>query len=123
MTRATAALAGITIDCRDPQAVSAFWSQLLQADTWVDSDLPGWFGLGPIVSGGPVIKFQPVPEEKSGKARLHLDLWVDSLPDAIEVVSALGGGERGEVHSYDSGTVVVMSDLEGNEFCLVGAPY
>jgi predicted enzyme related to lactoylglutathione lyase len=114
-------LAGITVDCRDAQHLSAFWSQLLDKPTWVDADLPGWFRIGPTVAGGPVINFQPVPEEKSGKARIHLDLWVDDLGGAVEQVRALGGQELGEVHAYDSGTVVVMADPEGNEFCIVGA--
>ena len=72
-----------------------------------------------MVPGGPVVNFQPVPEPKAGKARVHLDLWTDDLHGAIAFVESLGGSDTGELHRYDTGTVVVMADPEGNEFCLV----
>jgi hypothetical protein len=37
-------------------------------------------------------------------------------------VRTLGGETTGETHIYDEGTVVVMFDVEGNEFCIVGPP-
>jgi predicted enzyme related to lactoylglutathione lyase len=74
------------------------------------------------VVGGPVITFQPVPEEKMGKTRIHLDIWVGDLEAAIRLVRTLGGETTGETHIYDEGTVVVMFDVEGNEFCIVGSP-
>ncbi len=57
-----------------------------------------------------------------GKSRIHLDLWVEDLDATIALVRDLGGRSTGEIHLYDEGTVVVMSDVEGNEFCLVGPP-
>jgi predicted enzyme related to lactoylglutathione lyase len=44
---------------------------------------------------------------------------VDDVEKAIELVAALGGHATGERHDYDEGTVVVMADPEGHEFCLV----
>lgn len=38
---------------------------------------------------------------------------------AIELVTSLGGRTTGERHDYDEGAVVVMTDPEGQEFCLV----
>ena len=69
-----------------------------------------------------MITFQPVTERKVGKTRIHLDLWVDELDAAIRHVQELGGRTTGETHRYEEGTVVVMADREGNEFCLVGPP-
>lgn len=69
-----------------------------------------------------MVTFQPVPEQKAGKTRIHLDVWVDQLDAAIVLVRDLGGRSTGETHLYDEGTVVVMTDTEGNEFCLVGPP-
>ncbi len=66
--------------------------------------------------------FQPVPEEKSGKTRVHLDVWVDDLDAAFSLVAQLDGSDTGDRHDYEDGTVVVMADPEGNEFCLVGGP-
>ncbi len=113
--------AAVTLDCADPRRVAEFWSGLLDAPARA-IDLPGWFRIGPTVAGGPVLTFQPVPEEKVGKTRLHLDLWVDDLDAAIRLVGDLGGRATGDRHGYDEGTVVVMSDVEGNELCLVGPP-
>jgi predicted enzyme related to lactoylglutathione lyase len=63
-----------------------------------------------------------VHEEKVGKARIHLDIWVGDLETAIRHVRTLGGDTTGETHIYEEGTVVVMLDVEGNEFCIVGPP-
>ena len=101
--------------------MSDFWSGLLDAPART-FDLPGWFRIGPTVPGGPVLTFQPVPEKKVGKTRIHLDLWVDDLGAAIRLVEHLGGTPTGEMHTYEEGTVVVMCDIEGNELCLVGPP-
>ena len=111
-------LAEITIDCIDVKAVARFWSSVLGAELWAPLD--GWLRLGPLTDGGPVINFQPVPEPKRGKARLHLDLWTNDLNQAIATVENLGGRSLDEGHVYDEGTVVVMADPEGHEFCLVG---
>ena len=113
--------AAVTLDCLDPGKVAGFWSGLLDAPARA-IDLPGWFRVGPTVAGGPVLTFQPVPEEKVGKTRLHLDLWVNDLDAVIHLVEDLGGTATGERHLYDEGTVVVMADIEGNELCLVGPP-
>lgn len=59
---------------------------------------------------------------KGGKSRIHLDLWVDELGAAVALVRELGGTFTDEIHLYDEGTVYVMSDVEGNECCLVGPP-
>ena len=37
-------------------------------------------------------------------------------------VGELGGSTTGDTYVYDEGTVIVMYDIEGNEFCLVGPP-
>jgi predicted enzyme related to lactoylglutathione lyase len=113
----TFALAEITIDCCDTSRVSAFWSALLDAPLRVPLD--GWFRLGPLTEGGPVLNFQPVPEVKQGKARLHMDMLTNDLDAAVVTVRRLGGRSLDQKHEYDDGTVVVMADPEGNEFCLV----
>lgn len=66
-----------------------------------------------------MINFQPVPETKHGKTRVHLDLLTDDLDATISHVVALGGRTTEERHDYDEGTVVVLNDPEGTEFCIV----
>ena len=110
-------LTGITIDCVNPARLAAFWGALL--DRAEAPSLPGWRQLGKRGDAVPRINFQPVPEPKTGKARIHLDITVDDLDEAMRTVTELGGRWTGERHDYDEGVVVVMTDPEGNEFCLV----
>lgn len=44
---------------------------------------------------------------------------VDDVEAAIDLVAGLAGRATGERHDYDAGAVVVMTDPEGHEFCLV----
>jgi len=50
--------------------------------------------------------FQPVPEKKAGKVRIHFDVTVDDKGPAIDRVIELGGQSTGEQHDYDEGVVV-----------------
>jgi predicted enzyme related to lactoylglutathione lyase len=107
---------GVTIDCVDVAKVSAFWQALLGRPP--GPTRPGWVYLGRHDDAQPRLVFQPVPEPKRGKTRLHLDVAVDDIDAGITQVVALGGRFTGERHDYDDGVVVVMADPEGNEFCL-----
>jgi hypothetical protein len=71
--------------------------------------------------GGPPrrILFQEVPEPKTVKNRLHLDVWVgaDNVEATLEKLTSRGAkflhrGRQGP-HSW-----VTMADPEGNEFCI-----
>jgi predicted enzyme related to lactoylglutathione lyase len=117
VNRPSVAWAEVTIDCLDTERVGTFWAGLL--DVPLSPQGGGWFRLGPLVSGGPIINFQPVPEPKVGKTRIHLDVWVDDLDAAVALVVSLGGSATDEVHVYEEGTVVVMADPEDNVFCVV----
>lgn len=107
--------AEVTLDCRDPARVADFWRSLLGGV--LSEPLPGWRRLA--LPDRPDLTFQPVPEPKTVKARLHLDLEVDDLEAAIGRVEELGGRRTGERHTYPEGTVEVLVDVEGTEFCLV----
>ena len=108
---------GVTIDCLDPERVAQFWSALLGRPTGASQE--GWVYLGERGDPQPRLVFQPVPEPSSGKVRIHLDVSVDDIGDAMTAVANLGGRFTGERHDYDEGIVVVMADPEDHEFCLV----
>lgn len=110
--------ASVTIDCADPERLAKFWGTLLRLPPDPDP-LPGWAGLARDQSPLPRINFQPVPESKVAKVRMHLDVAVEDVDQGIAEVLRLGGAETGERHEYDEGVVVVMTDPEHNEFCLV----
>lgn len=71
---------------------------------------------------GPVLNFQPVRENHVAKSPVHLDLWVDDLDDAVARAESLGGRSTGSREVVARrGTIAVMTDPEGHEFCLISA--
>ncbi|WP_213006595.1 VOC family protein [Paractinoplanes toevensis] len=108
--------AGVTVDCQNPRRLADFWSAVLGGR--VTESLPGWRRVT-VDDDTPVLTFQPVPEPKVGKARLHLDIAVADADEAVDRIEALGGRWTSERHDYPEGIVLVMADPENNEFCVV----
>lgn len=108
---------GVTVDCLDVERVAGFWSALL--DRPAGPSRPGWVYLGTPEDPQPRLVFQPVTEPNRGKVRLHLDVAVDDLDRGLARIVELGGRFTGERHDYDEGSVLIMADPEGHEFCLV----
>lgn len=71
------------------------------------------------VGHGRRLLFQDVPEGKSGKNRLHVD--IHSEPGGLETLVArledLGATRVREINKGPAGRWWVMQDPEGNEFC------
>jgi predicted enzyme related to lactoylglutathione lyase len=109
-------LSGITVDCVDPARLAAFWGSLLGLEE--EQGEPGWVRFA-ASDTTPRLNFQRVAEPKIGKTRIHLDVTVADVGAGARRVAELGGDATGERHDYDEGVVVVMTDPEGNEFCLV----
>jgi predicted enzyme related to lactoylglutathione lyase len=116
-------LRSVTIDVNDLDVGERFWS----AVTGLPVTLRGWNGqysrLG-VANEGSVL-LQLVPERKTGdKNRVHLDLTVEDVDEAVDAVVALGGSlVDGPVLYPNPDTparqFTVMADPFGNEFCLV----
>ncbi|HEX3213287.1 MAG TPA: VOC family protein [Actinomycetota bacterium] len=140
----------VTIDCADPGRLARFWATALGyrleeppdgfaswQDYWVSRGLPpeevedGYDSIVDPDGVGPRVWFQPVPEAKVVKNRVHLDLDVGggrTAPlaerrrrvdtEADRLVAA--GATRFRVLSEEGVDHygVVMQDPEGNEFCL-----
>jgi predicted enzyme related to lactoylglutathione lyase len=108
----------LVLDCTDLERTAQFWSALLDLPiTRKESD---WVDLDRLTSSGPVLAFQLVPEGKSGKNRLHLDLEVSDFAAAKRLASSLGGRPASAVFGLDA-PWQVWQDPEGNEFCLISA--
>jgi glyoxalase superfamily protein len=137
----------VTFDSADPVTHSAFWAEALHYvrqppppgfDSW-DAALDSW-GVPPdqraaraaLVDpdgAGPRLFFQKVPEPKTAKNRVHLDLRAaagvppEGRSDALEAectrLVALGARRvrRFEADGIDQ-VCIWMEDPEGNEFCL-----
>ncbi|MCX5416003.1 VOC family protein [Streptomyces sp. NBC_00059] len=135
----------VTFDCAEPERVARFWCEVLGYvvppppegfDSWADYDR----SLAPERQGasfacvdpsgaGPRLYFQRVPEGKTVKNRVHLDVRVgtglvgDERLAALEKecarLTALGAvHERTLLADGVNESCIGMRDVEGNEFCL-----
>ena len=137
----------VTFDCADPGALSQFWNDVLGYQ--LDSPPPPYESWEEALDAfnvpeenrndasasvdpegaGPRLFFQKVPEGKTAKNRVHLDVRAapglegDARMTALEAkcaeLVALGATRlrRLEPTPMEAGTIV-MQDPEGNEFCL-----
>jgi hypothetical protein len=104
------------VDCNDAKRVGEFWAALLEQPLLAeDGGSDYWIDFG----SGPDLLFQTVPEAKSGKNRLHIDLRPDDRE--AEVARALSLGARHVDIGQGEQTWVVLADPEGNEFCILRA--
>jgi catechol 2,3-dioxygenase-like lactoylglutathione lyase family enzyme len=138
----------VTFDCADPAALSRFWNEVLgyrldspppPYETW-DEALDAWnipeenrndasASVDPD-GQGPRLWFQKVPEGKTAKNRVHLDVRaavglrgderMAALEAKCEALLALGATRvrRVEADGLVNAGHIVMQDPEGNEFCL-----
>lgn len=117
--RPLGSLDAVTIDCRDPHALAGFWCSVFatEIDT-IQGEPAHYIDLLP-AAGAPTIRLQRVPEPKTVKDRIHLDLMVDDVDLAIARATELGASRlNGRELSEYGVRFVVMLDPEGNEFCL-----
>ena len=119
----TARIRQTTIDAHDAYAQSKFWERVLgfveDAD---DPNLPGHEEcLITDPDGSQTILFIEVPEGKTVKNRLHLDLEpVEGTRDAeLARLLGIGATEVNDVRHPDGSGWVVLADPEGNEFCIL----
>lgn len=111
-------IAAIAIDARQPRRVADFWCAALGWAVVEEED--GLVTIGPQDGSWPTIDVVPVPEDKTIKNRLHLDLRADGVPTHTELERLLGlGAQRVDVGQDTDVSWVVLADPEGNEFCLL----
>lgn len=109
----------IVIDCADARRVGQFWSAAfgvpLQGPANPDDEpLELWIEPGGNV---PDILFIEVPETKTVKNRLHIDLRPQDQEAEVARLEQLGA-RRVDIGQGDV-TWVVLADIEGNEFCVL----
>jgi hypothetical protein len=121
----TSLIATVTVDCANAYELSEWWKPVLgYTDVADDPNEPGHEEcLIRDPAGGQSLLFIEVPDEKSVKNRLHLDLQPRDLTRDEEVARLLAHGatevadHRG-IYGPGSGWVV-LADPEGNEFCVL----
>ncbi len=116
---------GVTIDCSDPGRLADFWSEAIGFTNRQGNGGPyitlSDSGVDRAVNH---LTFQKVPEGKSSKNRVHLDLFVDDITAEVNRLVGLGAAvisPAGEP-SHLGFVAVVLRDPEGGEFCVVGRP-
>ncbi|WP_258725537.1 VOC family protein [Cellulomonas sp. NS3] len=105
----------VVIDCADPGLLGRFWADVLGGEHRVRDD--DWHTLRS--PGSPDLAFQRVPEGKTVKNRLHLDVLVEDIEVGTAQAEALGAVRQGDVHHDVAGSFQVLLDPEGNEWCVV----
>ena len=117
----------LTVDCRDPERLAAFWCEVLDFKV-IDRgegkvEIGSWVPTVEEVRARqmpPTLQFIQVPEGRSVKNRLHLDVSpIDGgTDDEVTRLLALGAS-RADVGQGPDRNWVVMADPEGNEFCVL----
>ena len=115
----------ITIDSEDLQLVSNFWSEVLgwRITHTSEDEIVIEPPIGsPLENIAPDILFIKVPNSKKTKNRMHFDLRPDDQLTEVARVEHLGA-TKVDIGQGDEVPWIVMSDPEGNEFCILRKSY
>jgi Glyoxalase-like domain len=117
-------------DAHEPQQIAAFWAQALRYVPEPGFEGPDNASIVDPDGRGPAIGFLKVPEGKTAKNRMHIDIRVAGEPpwdmsergrlirEKVDELVAEGATYvREELYGRDLGHVVML-DPEGNEFCV-----
>jgi hypothetical protein len=112
-------LVALCVDANDPLRLARFWASALGWQT--SGDTGGAIALVPNDGTRFQIRFLPVPEEKAGKNRIHLDLTTTSTDDQTGTVERLVelGARHIDIGQDPDEPHVVLADPEGNELCII----
>jgi hypothetical protein len=125
-------LTEIVVDCRDSLAQAAFWAAALDYHVVRVEDarveITPWEREPPDLAeqvrrapGVPTLVFVAVPEGKTVRNRLHLDVRPVGGSHQAEVERLIGLGARCADVGQGEVPWAVLADPEGNEFCVLGS--
>lgn len=103
----------VTFDSVDPARTARWWAEALSGA--IDVEMPGWVVVA--VPGYPPLAFVGVPETKTTKNRVHLDLGCADRPAEVARLLELGASYLAE-HGAGEYRWTVLADPDGNEFCV-----
>ena len=111
-------IGSVVVDCNDFAGMVAFWREALgyvarepAEDGWVVLRDPGGANVN--------VSFQQVPEPRSGKNRLHFDLYTDDQAGEVRRLLGLGATEVQWDKRPADADYLILADPEGNRFCVV----
>ena len=112
-----AATIGLVLDCQDPSALAEFWAAAL--DYVTVGEVGAYVMLLPDGRPGPKLLLQHVPEAKTVKNRMHLDIDAIDIEAEAARLEVLGARRVQPDQIHEHGTNwILMVDPEGNEFCV-----
>ena len=108
---------GLVLDCTDPDRLASFWSEALGYRTVGGA---GNYVMLVADDGGlPKLLLQAVPEPKTTKNRMHLDIDSPDIEAEASRLESLGARRlEAGVRSEHGTNWVLMADPEDNEFCV-----
>ena len=108
---------GLVLDCRDPQTLAPFWAEALG---YVEVGSAGAYVLLVDPDGvRPKLLLQAVPETKTTKNRMHLDIDAEDIEAEAARLEALGASRLAAEPRHEHGTTwILLADPEGNELCV-----
>ncbi|HEV2755366.1 MAG TPA: VOC family protein [Actinomycetota bacterium] len=106
----------VVIDVNDISKMRAFWQEALAYELAYEAE-DDWVKLVDPNEKGVSVSLQLVPERRTEKNRLHLDLYASDPMREVERLEGLGAERvRGPEEDTD---FVVLADPEGNLFCVI----
>lgn len=116
----TVRIRSLTFDCNDAHGLATFWARLLDWHVISDDD-PEVMVAPHYPFDGQSLLFIPVPEGKTAKNRVHLDLEPTDRTREEEVARALELGATlvDDRREADGTGWAVLADPEGNELCIL----
>jgi hypothetical protein len=102
----------VVVDSREPRRLGRWWAEALGWE--ITYDTADEVEIRRHADAVPGLLFVAVRDTKSGKNRLHIDLRPDDQADRLLLL----GAERVDVGQADV-SWVVLTDPEGNEFCVL----
>jgi hypothetical protein len=116
-------LAEIVIDSRNPGELARWWARVLDWQVVDRDEGYSWISQHGHVEDNPLLVFLPVSEPKTVKNRIHLDVTPTGVDQQQELDRLLAlGATRTDVGQGDV-PWIVLSDPEGNEFCLLSGQH
>jgi predicted enzyme related to lactoylglutathione lyase len=115
----TATMLALSVDCADARRLAEFWAAVLgrTVNDGASADFAS-VAADDQAKSGPFLMFHKVPEPKTIKNRVHLDLISTEYSSETERLLGLGATRVRDVVSGDS-RWTTLADPEGNEFDLV----
>jgi predicted enzyme related to lactoylglutathione lyase len=107
----------VVLDCSDPEKLMDFWREALGYRLHYSE--PSLAVLVPQGRDNSPLLLQRVPEPKTGKNRMHVDIVTEDVEVEVKRLETLGARRLHDgIRSFGPTRWVTMADPENNEFCV-----